>query len=405
MTAGIHATGALPEAWSRYHDAVELARNSMAATGRFERSEDHRVRAYYCLSEVQAMAYNFAVAPKPAYPIVQSHTSWMTYFYTLGGNCADFYYGALFLDGREEYRITGRFGDLELILVQVFDHPMGHPLARSIGNYDLADLQIEADGSFELVAGPAEREGNWVRLDPGSDRNFLFIRRSIPDAHLDKGTLEVAPLGRPAESEQLTAGQLASRLEMATHYLTYTIEKLCVGYYDMCLDRAGGLKNVAAPMPGTEIDTELAGSPSSDYANAVFDIEPGQALIVEVDVPEESAFWSVQLYDVWLKPLDFVHHQTHLNMHRMHVDADGKARAIVCQVDPGVPNWLDTAGVDEGLVVFRNYRARSRLEPALRVVDLAELRDHLPVDTPVVTPDQRALDLDHRRDGFDRMYG
>ena len=38
-------------------------------------------------------------------------------------------------------------------------------------------------------------------------------------------------------------------------------------------------------------------------------------------------------------------------------------------------------------------------DPTIRKVKLAEVRDHLPADTPVVTPDQRVESLRARREG------
>lgn len=54
--------------------------------------------------------------------------------------------------------------------------------------------------------------------------------------------------------------------------------------------------------------------------------------------------------------------------------ADGTVRVVIAHDDPGVPNWLDTAGHREGPIVFFWLRARARLEPIeARVVAMAKL--------------------------------
>ncbi|MDB5723437.1 MAG: hypothetical protein JWQ16_191, partial [Novosphingobium sp.] len=64
--------------------------------------------------------------------------------------------------------------------------------------------------------------------------------------------------------------------------------------------------------------------------------------------------------------------------------------------DPGVPNWFDPAGFTEGTIYGRWYDADSSPTPTLKRVKLAELRDHLPQDTPVVSTEERAEELRRR---------
>ncbi len=75
------------------------------------------------------------------------------------------------------------------------------------------------------------------------------------------------------------------------------------------------------------------------------------------------------------------------------LSSDGKFRAVIALEDPGVPNWLDPAGYTEGGIYGRWYDCDSEPLPTLKRVKLAELRDHLPADTPVVTPEERAEEL------------
>ena len=72
---------------------------------------------------------------------------------------------------------------------------------------------------------------------------------------------------------------------------------------------------------------------------------------------------------------------------------DGKLRAVVALEDPGVPNWLDPGGFKEGTIYGRWYGCDSNPTPTLKRVPLADLRKHLPADTPIVTPAERAETL------------
>jgi hypothetical protein len=62
---------------------------------------------------------------------------------------------------------------------------------------------------------------------------------------------------------------------------------------------------------------------------------------------------------------------------------------VVSANDPGVPNWLDTAGYPRGVVQGRWTGCDSSPVPSVRKVGFTELRSLLPSDTPSVTPAQR----------------
>jgi hypothetical protein len=70
-----------------------------------------------------------------------------------------------------------------------------------------------------------------------------------------------------------------------------------------------------------------------------------------------------------------------------------------------VKNWLDTTGRLQGTVVFRNYRATRAPVPNSRKVKLSEVRDHLPPDTILFTPEQRAAALKKRHQGVLALHG
>ena len=226
-------------AWQKYHSSVEAARLAIENTERFRNHPDHRAQGYYCLAEAQAMAYNFAIAPRLNHPLVYSHTSWLTHFFTLGGNCADFMYGALFLDGRKSYRLTGRMGQLKLMLMQTYNYLIGHPQSKSTGNYDFADFDVKQDGTFEVTLGATRHDGNWIPLDPDSDYNFVLIRRVMADWYDDPGTLELSIIDDVDGYSELSEEAIARRISLAADFLKYLIDTWTIGFYDFCFTKAG----------------------------------------------------------------------------------------------------------------------------------------------------------------------
>jgi hypothetical protein len=398
---------ALTQAWKKFQATMDEMRAKMENTPRFRDDPEHRAKAYHTLMEAQAMAYNFAIAPRMHDPRIQVNTGWQSYFYTLGQNGPDFFYGVLFLDGHQSYRLTGRMGDIRLLLMQVFNRLQGQAGSKTIGNYDFANFDIRKDGTFEVTLSATKAPGNWIALDPNSRYQYLLIRRAMGDWNDDPGELHIEPTAKlddaRLDADEFSEQAMAERIDGAADFVRYMVEVWNVGLYDMYLAGAQGQWNAMALLPGTT--TGQVGSPSSNYAMAVYKLKDDEALLVELkDIPH-SAYWSFQLGDVWSRSLDFRNYQTDVNMHHAVIDADGVFRAVVSRQDPAVPNWLDTRGHHDGTLVFRNYRSKTAPVPTTRVVKLVDIRKLLPANTPVVTPLQRQRALKHRRAGFSKLHG
>jgi hypothetical protein len=132
------------------------------------------------------------------------------------------------------------------------------------------------------------------------------------------------------------------------------------------------------------------------YLPAVFEFEDDEALILETNLPQTRRYWNFQLNDPYFNAVEFVYRLSSTNGHYAQVSSDGKFRAVISLQDPGVPNWLDSAGFKQGTIYGRWYDSDSSPIPTLERVKFAELRNHLPADTPVVTPEQRAEELRRR---------
>jgi hypothetical protein len=133
------------------------------------------------------------------------------------------------------------------------------------------------------------------------------------------------------------------------------------------------------------------------YYQGLFRLDPGQALILETELPETVRYWNVQLSDPLWNSIDWLNHQSSLNGGQQQIDSDGKFRAVIALDDPHVPNWLDPGGWSEGSIMLRWTEASSGPAPTLTSVPMSKLRDHLPVDTLIVTANERDTALRARR--------
>lgn len=396
----------LAEAWQRFHTAQQTVLGWMQDTPRYKDVPQHRAKAYHTLMEALAMAYNFAVAPRMHHPRLQVMTGWQTDFYTLGQNCPDFHYAVLMLDGAQTYRLTGDMGDCPLILLQVLNHLSGHPESKAIGNHDLGDFAKGDGRSFDIVLSADHHNGDWIPLDRDCDRHFILVRRAMnapTDTPARLNIERISPIpDNHYDAEEFDEATMARRIDAATGFLEYLIRDFNISLFDFYRNTGGGFNHMAF-LPGTI--TSQVGSPSSNYAMAVYDLAEDEALVITLDALPDGQFWTFQTGDVWSRSLNFTHRQTSLTMRQVNVDSDGAFRAVVSHRDPGVRNWLDTCGRLQGTVVFRNYKATTQPVPRTEKVKLADLDRYLPADTARISADERAAALTARRQAYLKLYG
>jgi hypothetical protein len=130
------------------------------------------------------------------------------------------------------------------------------------------------------------------------------------------------------------------------------------------------------------------GAPDVFYGNDWYRLAADEALVFESELPD-ARYWQIQLCDAWFRSLDYATRQSSLNPAQARLDADGRLRVVIAHRDPGVPNWLDTAGHAEGMLQYRWAWTRTNPAPTLRSVRFADLARALPESTPRITPEER----------------
>ncbi|MET0658959.1 MAG: hypothetical protein ABW110_12470, partial [Steroidobacteraceae bacterium] len=101
-----------------------------------------------------------------------------------------------------------------------------------------------------------------------------------------------------------------------------------------------------------------------------------------------------QLTDPWLRSVDYWSHNSSLSDRQAKANADGTYTYVIAPKDPGVHNWLDTGGLNDGdvLVRWEGISGKPAVEKAVhsaRLVKLTELSAALPPNTPRVDPGER----------------
>jgi hypothetical protein len=301
------------------------------------------------------------------------------------------------LDGNLRYRVVADRGTIYRISFTIGRELIGFSdtPGPAYDYFELDESIVGPDGRFEIVFSskkPVGYTGSWRYLDPRAD--YIIIRQRSCDwgAEVDS-RFAIECLDAPELKRQMSVEEIADRLDR----LVKVPERWSKFWIDWTHDLQ---KRIGRNAFETNASFAQFGSiPNQVYLQGLFEMEPGEALILETELPKVRPYWNFQVNDPVFNAIDIVYRQTSLNGHTARIDADGRFRAVVCREDPGVPNWLDTGGYLQGSFIGRWQGCDSAPIPALTRVPLAELRQHLPADTPSVSEAERAESLRRRRLG------
>lgn len=388
-------------AWANYLRVIDEAR-TLALTSRWAHSPQLRAQAEYYISMLQAFGFNLYMAPRHAYPTFYSHTVFTPVEYQWGAPSPDFRYHWTAIDGRRRYRIWGTRGNTPWLHIQAQKGWWGDADQRNIGSWDVDDFTRDAEGRFEIIASADPQPGNWMKLDRNAPNTCLLVRDIWDDwANAQGATIHIECIDpRPDDTVLLSEEQVAERLGKIAFQTRFSVQ----WYQDdmaRVLNGAGGTNRFWAPDTSS---TNLGGNPQAAYVKMVYDIRDDEALIVETALPN-ARYWSLQMADPWFQTTDYRFHQTSLNRHQTHIDADGKVRMVIAGSDPGAANWIDTAGLPYGLAMWRWYLSDRHLVPNVRKMPLSRVRESLPAGTPFLAPEQRAARLAARNSQVMRRFG
>ena len=301
---------------------------------------------------------------------------------TWGMECPDCIYTRATMRGGESYRLFGNRGTARYVGLQTMNGIV------ATANELVDELTVDADGNFDVVLSGDERDGNWMRIE--GEHPTLTVRHFFYDWNTEvPSSLHIERLGDSVEAKQPTVDP------------DIAVSRQLVALGDFVHDNLqfflqfGG----AAPPNGflPPIDrTAMGAAAENKPVIGRWELGPDEALILEVE-PPEGVYWSYSLGNPWWETIHYGRHQSSLNAHQAVVDSDGLVRVVLCGRDPGMANWLDTAGYSNGAMILRCVRTTTASTPTTRVVTIDDIASALPADTKTVTRGERASILERRR--------
>jgi len=251
----------------------------------------------------------------------------------------DYLRAAVQLGPGRVYRLSGRIPEGTLY-VGILLYGKGGRIGNRLTD---ADFTLDAEGRFEVLISTEEQSGTWLKAD--GDETAVLVRQYFSNRETQASIeVEVEYLGEPRAPAPLSADELAANVRRATRMLDAIFQRTRMAH-QMATSAA---VNSFIEVPGEQ----LFPTPDNRYAVAWFDLKGADRLVMRGRLPK-ARYVSVCLYNAWLESLDYRRHQISLNHEQLECASDGSFEIILTDSDPKTPNWLDTAGHEQGYVLVR----------------------------------------------------
>ncbi len=266
------------------------------------------------------------------------------------------------------------------------------------GAVSLDTLPVARDGSFTVTvdASPVNGRTNHLQSDPAVHDAYILVRDTIPDwsrqnpVQLSVRRVAGLPLRPPQSEGELAKKAAALTGSVARYFMTWAKQRFYdkpANTYSHQFDRASGWGAVGCGW---------------------YQLEPDEALVVTLD-RRSAAYLGFQLSDAWGQgqTSEYLANLGSLSGDQASANADGSYTYVISASDPGVHNWLDTAGLRTGTFCTR-WQAMPEGVKAVgavretKVVKLAALDAALPAETVRVTAAQRAEQIAQRSRDYAR---
>ena len=254
-------------------------------------------------------------------------------------------------------------------------------------------LESDAEGHFELILSPVEHEGNWLQTTP--ETSWFTIRQFFGDWLAEEPMqVSIERIGSEGPPPALSAQRMVHALADAGRFVGGS-----AAFWSRYIEGYRPETNRFVRHRASGLDA----SPGGVVNHCMWRVEPDEVLLIEVQ-PAECRFWNFELNNYWMNSTDYRYHVSSINGSQAVAEEDGSIRIAVAHADPGIPNWLDTAGFRVGLLNNRWMQAASFPLPQARLLKLADLPDGLPAGARRLSPQGRRAQLQLRRLGVERRF-
>lgn len=314
------------------------------------------------------------------------------------------YYSALIADDGV-YRIKGQRGSNAQLIFQLVIGQPGVGSAGSSTNVDVLydhEIQTDEQGRFEILVSRERPDNtpNWIRNASGAET--LMVRATFNDWLKEKHLpLMIERIDQPLLAAPINSSQsMAAALDRTSQSLVDRTRSWLT-LADNMWNRAP--RNFLSPPRATR--GGLIGQYSA-FGN--WDLQPDEALLVTFQTGD-APYVGIQLGSLWFTSLDYETRITSLNGHQLGCARQSDCTLVIAGEDPGIANWLDTAGYSRGLI-FMRWQGLAAMPaeatwPTVTKVRSAQLAKLIGNEIPRISAEARAAQRRARIQGVHTRFG
>ncbi len=342
-------------------DAGQLLNRPNSPQDAFNRAEGYRYLARILRSALES----FLEQGDPAFPSLRTPAHGAI---KLGADNPDNCYQSTPINPLYDYKITGTRGTVDYLgLGTVINKYSSGGGMKTDGFLDSMNMEVNEDGTLEIVLSQKPQPGNWLRMGP--DSNSLNVRQTFQDRNNEEpADLKIERIGAEGDRpEPLSPEKLDTALQSAAQYL-----KATTGMFE---DWAASFLPATNQVAAADQDycQSIGGDPNIYYFHSAWKLADDEALLVEAKNVPECQTWNFVLQNWWMESLDFENHNIHFNKHTAHYEEDGSVRIIVAHKKPNHPNWVETADHNMGTLCWRWIGASEHPPVDAKVVKFDDL--------------------------------
>lgn len=351
--------------WDQFCDALkeagQIIRSDKAPKDPMNQAEGYR----YLARLLRGGLESYLEFSDPLFPTLRCGTHETI---KLGADNPDNRYESAPINAQYDYRISGKRNTVDYLGISTIINKYGSGGTMEVtGHIDHRQMDIEEDGSFEIIVSRSEKPGNWLPM--GEQSNSILVRQT----HQDRVNEVVAEMTieRIGASEERPQALTAEKLERGLVGATLWVQGAAKMFEDWAESFLPSLNEL--PPADQAYCQSIGGDPNIFYFHSSWQLADDEVLVIDAPEIPQCQTWNFQLDNWWMESLDYRYHQIHVNKHTAHYQPDGSVRVIVSHTDPGLPNWIETCGHNMGTMCWRWIGADKHPLLNTQVMKLAEL--------------------------------
>ena len=273
----------------------------------------------------------------------------------LGDNPDAVYYGTV-VDPQYTYRIRGNtMGATYTSFTVESGVEDGNLSSGLVSTLNDGEFDVNPDGSYEILASIEPQERNWLKLAPDAGgittRHYFEMSRDIaadPTFHVP---LWIQPTIDPGPAAPMDDVSIAAGLRRVINFVRGTTidfpeipEEFMPAWISKEVNKFSGGDN----------ENDLIGYSAKDidYRQTIYQLELNEALIMKGRWPR-CLMANVVIWNHQLQTPPYIGRKVSYNRRQVEYENDGSFTIVLAHSDPGVPNWIDAAGLKSGMIFWR----------------------------------------------------